>query len=273
MQSQFALLRFRSSVIYFSLAALCLFLFAGCEAEKLEYTEKKRISEKVSEREFRSFLRVIKSLPGKKLPEYPMVYAPPPKWETDRTLPVSELVFEEKNKIAQLWKTDWLAKKLPQSRALNRALKRQKMSREQFVALATTIGLALSRTQVRSNQNLDTIYRSGTAAIAKLNNDQKPFSEHSLDQQHTVLNEAVWIIRLDRVNHLRLVPPENQALVLKNFETLSKIFPKDFTENPFESIADLLDEKGLPFEESGVSGSDIEIGWDRKDAIIGNDTL
>ncbi|VAX39112.1 hypothetical protein MNBD_PLANCTO02-1974 [hydrothermal vent metagenome] len=262
----------RFSILFSSIIAL-LFFSSGCEKKTLVFTETKRIGEKVSEKELSTFLRVIKSLPGKKLPRYPSVYAPPPHWNFARTLPVGELMYEERNLIAQRWKTKWQADNLPQSRALKRALKRQKMSKEQFVSLATAIGMALSRNQIREKQDLDAIRRVGTVAIAKLNANEKPFSEHSLDQQYEVLNNAVWLIRIDRVNHLLLVPPENIALVQKHLKTLEKVFPKEYTANPLDGIADILHEQGLPFEENKQAGNDADIGWNRATAIIGHDPL
>ncbi len=253
--------------------AAMIFFSSGCEKKTLGFTETKRIGEKISDKELNSFLRVIKSLPGKKLPRSPSVYAPPPRWNFARTLPVGELMYEERNLIAQRWKTKWQAEILPQSRALNRALKRQKMSKEQFVSLATAIGMALSRNQIREKQDLDAIRRTGTVAIAKLNANKKPFSEHSLDQQYDVLNNAVWLIRVDRVNHLLLVPPENIALAQKHQETLEKIFPKEYTANPLDGIADTLHEEGLPFQENQPARDDADIGWDRATAIIGHDPL
>ena len=50
----------------FSISACCLFSF-GCSDESLEFTEVKRPSEKVTQEEYESFIRVIESLPEKRL--------------------------------------------------------------------------------------------------------------------------------------------------------------------------------------------------------------
>lgn len=55
------------------------------------------------------------------------------------------------------------------------------------------------------------------------------------------------------------MPPENITLVRKRWKNLAKIFSAPFTENPLDAVADLLEERGLPFEELFEIGTDAEI--------------
>ena len=48
----------------------------GCSDGSLGFTEVKRIDEKVTASELKTFLRIVDALPKKKLPDYPIVYAP-----------------------------------------------------------------------------------------------------------------------------------------------------------------------------------------------------
>ena len=60
-------------------------------------------------------------------------------------------------------------------------------------------------------------------------------------------------------------------IVKENREILEKIFPDQFINNPLDAVADLLDEKGMPFEEPPGGLKDAEIEWHADDAIVGKD--
>jgi len=67
------------------------------------------------------------------------------------------------------------------------------------------------------------------------------------------------------------MPPENITLVRKRWKNLAKIFSAPVTENPLDAVADLLEERGLPFEELFEIGTDAEIEWIDYQALIGHD--
>lgn len=246
-------------------------ILGGCAEEALDFTEVKRIDERVSESELRTFIRIVEGLPDKKLPALPPVFAPPPRWNRARTFPIKELVNEEKIRIDEHWTVDWLARQLPRSRMLEQRLRMERMTREQFVSLAVAIGVALSAATLREEQDLDLVIDRGERAIEKLRADNNPFNSLNEEGMHYVLQQAVWITRVDRAKHLRLVPPENVRLVTKYADVLRPMFPEQFTENPLDAVADLLEERGMPFEETPESGGDNQIEWDPADAIIGTD--
>jgi len=257
---------------------LCLCLLtvvitvSGCGGNGLEYTEVKRIDEKITQAELNGFLRVVNRLPDHKLPKLPSVFPPPPNWNSRRTLPVSQLVDEERSELATRWSVEWIARRLKKNRRLQLALRLERMTTEQFVGLTLAIGVALSRNTLHGHQNFDMILANGKAVIAQLKRDShRRFAELNDQDRYTVLVRAIWISRVDRAVHLEQVPPENLALVREHYETLAAIFPPEFTTNPFDSIADRMESDGLPFEETGESGRDDRIAWRPDRALIGHD--
>ena len=77
------------------IALVALAFASGCADSKVELTEVKRIDEKVTEPELLMLLQIVAQLPNKTVPPMPPLFAPPPHWSADRTLPVDELVVEE----------------------------------------------------------------------------------------------------------------------------------------------------------------------------------
>ena len=88
---------------------------------------------------------------------------------------------------------------------------------------------------------------------------------------HNVLHEAAWITRLDRARRLLSVPEKNVQLVLEHSEDLIRLFPGELTRNPFDGIADRLDEQGIPFEELPGNASFDTLNWNPDEAIVGRD--
>lgn len=261
----------RYAAAHVVLIGLCAAV-AGCGVDQLEYTEFKRIDEKVTEAELEQFLRVIDSLPDKKLPKIDQVFAPLPSWSPARTLPVNDLADEEQKLLDQRWSVEAISRKLKQDRVLQRALRREQMTLEQFVGMSLTLGAALAKSMLRDQQNLDRIIASGRAEIGILRKDKRSFSKLNRETQHTILRRAGYLTRVDRARRLKEVPPENIALVRKHVEKLTTIFPGDVTTNPLDAVADLLEERGMPFEEMKPSGFDVDITWDSENAKIGVDS-
>lgn len=252
------------------LATGCLIL-VGCGETTIDFTEVKRIDERLTDAEMKSFLQIIDSLRDKQLPSMPESFVPPPEWNPSRTLPVGELVDDELLKLSQRWSEDWLAKHLDDSRRLERALNRERMTRKQFVSLATVIGTALSRSTLDPKIDFDQMIEKGEPIIASLREDDRPFSSLSPEGQYQLLQRAVWVTRVDRAKHLKLVPPENVEIVSKHKDRLHEIFPASYVQNPLDDIADVLEEQGLPFIEIEESGSDERIEWEAAQVIFGND--
>src|SRR5690606_30943793 len=89
--------------------------------------------------------------------------------------------------------------------------------------------------------------------------------------RHAILATAVWMTRIDRAKRLLEVPLDNVDLAKTHYERMKSIFPEEFTVNPFDVIADRIEELGLSFEELPQSGFDAEIDWTEAEAIRGED--
>jgi hypothetical protein len=265
-------LKMRTWERLFSMTACCLFCF-GCSKESLEFTEVKRQSEKVTQKEYESFIRVIESLPKKRLPDFSPVLIPVPKWSKSRTLRINDLVSEAQTEISDRWKVEEVARQLKRKRSLQRVLRREKMTTEQFVGLTLTLGIALNRNTIRENQDLNQIVTFGDQVVRKLKTDKRLFHKLTQEGRLVVLRNAVWITRIDRAQRLLDVPPENMKLVETHQETLAKIFPDYFTNNPLDKLIDTTEEFGIPFETLRDSGFDEITQWEKRNPIIGYDTL
>lgn len=247
--------RFRTFLV------LALASLAGCSKQSIEFREVKRVHDKVTEAELSRFLRIVDSLPDKKLPDFPPVYRPLPNWAPERTLPVNELAKEEQELLDEAWDVDALARHLKGNRHLERAVRREQLTLEQFVGLMLAIGAARSRSRLRKDQDLQTAIKHGEAVTAQLEKDNRKFANLSREARYAVLRRAGSITRVHRAALLKEVPPENIALVKSHAERLDKVLPDYFHVNPLDSIADLLEEQGMPFEELPSSGRDAEITW------------
>lgn len=254
-----------------AVVAGCLLLSCGCGAKSLPYTGVKRIDEKVTQAELEAFFAVIDSLPENDLPDFPDVFAQPPDWKPQRTLPVNELLQEEEARIDRRWQVEWLAGQLHDNRALRDALREHRMTPEQFAGLWTTLGAALSRRTLRDDQDLDRLIERGEAVLDRLQQDQRQYSALSREERYRVLRQATWATRRDRAERLKSVPPENVDLVKRHSDRLSAVFSGTFTTNPLDPIVDVREKYGIPFEELPESGSDAEIEWDPDEAIVGTD--
>jgi hypothetical protein len=259
------------SVLRLSLFAVCCGLvLSGCTVQTQKFMEPRDIGDKVTDADLDAFLQVVNELPDKKLPEMPALFKKPPSWDEQRTLPVNELVREETDELDKMWNDENLIRHLAKDRALKKALQ-QRLSLPQFVGLVKTIGVALTRNAVRPDQNLHKIVEQGKKRLEALRRQTRRFNQLKPDERHVVLTTAVWITRIDRARRLMEVPPENRALAIDHYDRLKTIFPAEFTANPFDSIADQIEELGMSFEEQRQTGLDAEIDWKESDALRGND--
>lgn len=241
---------------------------SGCQEATIEFREVKRPHEKVTESELKLFLRVVDALPDKRLPPLPPVMRPLPSWSSDRTLPVKELVNEEKKLLDEGWDVDAIAARWKRNSGLQRLVDREGITLEQFVGLTLALGATVSRKTLRPEQKLQDILSRGRKVVGKLQADERTFARLSREAKYAVLRRASWITRMDRAERLKDVPPENIALVGSYADQLKIVLPGYFLENPFDSVADRLEESGMPFEELPETGRDAEITWSPEDRPI-----
>ena len=237
---------------------LCAWL-VGCEAEAPAFTEVKRVEERVTAREWAAFVRVVERLPDHRLPSFPKVLLPPPQWDAKRSLPVRELYEEERRRREDCWDSARLARYFERNKQLERELRIEKFTTEQFAGLVLTLGAASSRSQIPEEMDLADLSAQARPFLKELAEDETIFVSLPPESQHVVLQKARWIARKVRADVLRQAPPENLALVLEHREWLAKTFPKEFLINPMHELRDLLLEQGVPFEELPESGFDADI--------------
>lgn len=252
------------------LAAVSLaWLLSGCAEPELEYIEVKRLDEPVTAAELKSFLAVIQSLPGQKVPPLPVLYLPVANWSSTRTLPVRELVQEEIDAYSDRWNPHRLASQLPTLRPLQAALRRERLTQPQFVGLVLALGVALSAEQVPASQDLKAPLIQGREIVQELLRDPRVFSSLSEDAAHYVLQQATWVTVTERLQRLMSVPDANRELIRAHREPLTAALPAEFSQNPLAMFDRILQSTGLPFEEGPSSGLDDELTWRRDDAIQG----
>lgn len=247
---------------------LCL-LAASCDQEEAQYTEVKRIDDRLTQVELDSFLSVVKSMPENALSALTAIHSPWPEWSPNRTLPINELVVEEKKQLALHCSVKWLSQRIPQSRAFKRALRREQMTIDQFVGLAFVIGVTLSHDELPEDQDIDKLRTHGKRVIAALERETRVLSSLPEDNAARIIVQAGWIPLVDRLERLKQVLPENLVLVRANRDALKSLFPEDFLKNPLRGLAKVLEDEEIPFEELPESGSDNHLQWSREQAIAG----
>jgi hypothetical protein len=251
---------------------LCAAFLCGC-SEPVDVVQNvpKRADDKLTTAELESFLSIVNSLPEQKLPPIPSVLAPAPQWSRNRTLPINELVKEEEKSRIERESIDWLTAHCPQSRFLKRALRREKLTVEQFLGLYLALGEALSNDGIPPDRDLDQILVRGRRAIAELKKDQRIFSSLPDDQAYFLREKSGWLAVVDRAARLKIVHPDNLALVRRHRDRLAAVMPDEFRRNPFLEFMTILDDRGVPFQEPIGQDNDDRIPWSRDQALAGSD--
>lgn len=249
-------------MLLFALAGAVLAVCAGCAEETHLSTEVKPLSEPLTEAEWTQFRKIVEGLGPAGLKDLPSVFAPLPDWQASRTLPVSELAESEQRLLDEHWDPKSLTPRLAQRPGLNRLLRREKLTPEQFAGLVLAVGTATSRTHIPEDDPVDELVRRGLTVVDALKRDHRLYSSLEMEDRYGVLDQAVWLHRVDRLQRILSAPGENVALVKQHEEWLANVLPECFQVNPLADVADLLGEQGLPFVELPESGTDADIEWD-----------
>jgi len=250
-------------------AVAAILLAVGCAEDEIHFTEVRTPDQPVTDEEWTAFVRVVEAMPEPKLAPVASAAVPLPQWQDARTMPVYELAAEERLTLDNAWDAAQIARRFTGARGLARLLKREGMTIEQFTGLALTVGTAMRRAKVSEEFPWDELLRRGERTIAVLERDQRLFAGLPLDVRHHVLDEAVWLHRVDRAVRLRKVPGENVKLVKEHADWLAKNMPESFQKSPFEDVVDRVEELGVPFVELPETGHDDELEWNPADAHIG----
>lgn len=252
------------------LLASILLSSSGCEEPEVVQPEPKRADDRLTQSDIDSFLAIVESLPEQKLPSLPAVMLPAPQWSRNRTLPINELVKEEERVLADRKSIEWYTGHFPQSRFLKRALRRERLTIEQFVGLYLALGTTLSRGRVPADRDLDQILERGKRAIGELRKDQRIFSSLPEEQAYFLHEQSGWLAVVDRASRLKLVHPDNLTLATENETRLRTLLPAEFSRNPLQEFATILDDRGVPFQELSGQETDDHIAWSREKALVGS---
>ncbi len=257
--------------ILYAASLLAFTIAAGCAEPEFVQPEPKRADDLLTKAEIDSFLAIVDSLPDQKLPkQIPAVILPAPQWNRNRTLPVNELVKEEEKALTDRQSIDWFIAHFPApSRFLKRALRRERMTLEQFVGLYLALGISMSRDRLPADRDLDQILLRGKQAIAELKKDQRPFSSLPEEQAYFLHEQSGWLAIVDRATRLKPVHPGNLLLVREYAERLGAVMPAEFTSNPLLEFSTILDDRGVPFQEPAGQDSDDRIPWNREHVVVG----
>lgn len=253
---------------HFALAVLCAAL-SGCGEEVPPTPRVISIGDPITSEEWAQFERLVKSLGDEGLKEWPCVYPPLPDWQPTRTLPVADLAAAEQRVLDEHWNPQQVAAQITHRSQLMKQLRQVGMSAEQFAGLMLAVGAATARWQLSTQEPSEEALRRGRKIVHDLQHDPRIFSSLEVDERVRILDQALWLHRLDRVERLRQVPAENVELVRQHADWLAEVLPPCFLGHPLAEIADLLGEQGLPFIELPQSGSDLQLEWDPATAIVG----
>lgn len=246
---------------------------SGCSEPETVDSEPKRADDRITDAEVNSFLAIVEALPDHRLPPLPAVMPNAPQWSHSRTLPVSELVKEEEKSLAARISIERFVTHCPQSRFLKRALRREKMTIDQFVGLYLALGLSVSRSHVPADRDLDQIVNRGKRAIIELKKDSRLFSSLKDDEGFFLREQSGWLAVVDRATRLKQVHSANLDLVQRHRAELERVLPAEFRQNPFLEFGTILDVRGIPFQEPPGEITDDHIAWSRVQALIGNDPV
>jgi hypothetical protein len=260
-------LRSNRIIVRFALVGAMLAICAGCADEAPLSTDVKPITDPLTSDDWAQFKKVVDGLGPSGLKDLPSVFAPLPDWQALRTLPVSELAASEQRLLDEHWDPKSMTPRLSQRPGLARMLRREKFTPEQFAGLILSVGAALARTQIPDGVPIDELLRRGHTVVDALKNDQRLYSSLEIEDRYAVLDQVVWLHRVDRLKRLKATPAENVALAQKHAVWLKQVLPACFLTDPLADVPDLLGEQGLPFVELPESGTDAEIDWDPLTAI------
>jgi len=248
---------------YSFVLAIC----AGCAEETAQSVAVKRFDEVLTDAEWKQFEHVVRELGENGLADLVTVFPPLPDWQPTRTLAVKDLLAVEQRELDEHWDLGHIQPRFTQRPGLSRLLRREKLTTEQFVAIALAVAAASARAHLPDGDPPEEMLRRGRAVINALGRDQRLFSSLDPEERYHVLDQAIWLHRIDRVERLRKVPAENVARAKQHAEWLAKVLPPRFHAHPLADVADLLGEQGLPFVELPESGSDAAIEWDPATAL------
>lgn len=226
----------------------------GCESAPPGPVVIIRPDEPLAPEDWSTFERIVKSLPGEKLPAFGPLFAPPPQWKDQRTISISDLLKEETGLLAKKWNPTELGAQWNRSTALQRALRIEQVTPEQFAAWTQALALAAMR-NVASPRNLsDHLRKEALLSLRKLETDERMFSTLTPEERYRILRDARALARVHRHEWLMKAPEENQQLAKQHEAWLKKVLPGHVWADPILEVTDHELSLGVPFGEHKTDG-------------------
>ncbi|HEX6986627.1 MAG TPA: hypothetical protein VF170_14695 [Planctomycetaceae bacterium] len=241
----------------------------GCEEPTIEFTETKGIDERLTSQDVAAVIAVLEAVGERDRSRLPMPFPPPPGWTEQRSLPVRELIAEERLALDAAWSPDGAAVRLPRGMPWDPAVSARRLTREQFCALVISVAASLARSAADPDLDLEELARRGTREIEPLARDERPFASLPPEERHATRRRAAWVTIAGRAANLARVPEENLLLVAEHRERLAKVLPAEFFADPFAGLYPRPEDHGVPFEEGDLS--DAALTWSAENALIGTD--
>ena len=250
-----------------------LLVSAGCGTSTPINSAIQRVDETLKPADIETFLALAAELPHSTFTDASTPFAPPPKWDSERTLPVRELINGELLTLDERLQGPQFLDRVPNSKSFQRTLKRQHISRQRFASLALAIGMALSKSSIPSDFNVEMHMKKAQLIVLELRKDGRPFHTLGPEISHDVLLRAVWLTELHRGEQLSHVPAYNASIVRKYRAKLAEVLPAAFFESPLNVELDRNLAAALPFEDLPGHESFEQLSWDPATAIVGGDEV
>ena len=231
---------------------------SGCGPE-VANAEVKALEEPLVEEELRAFLSIVQALPGRKLPPLPAAALEMPAWSRQRTLPVKELLVEQRKRIEERRSIEAIVRSLKPTRGIDRALRKEAWTIQRFASYVLVLAAALNRSTLSDTETLTQILEDSERPLRTLSGDSSVLAGLSDEAAYGVLDKARWIPIRHHADWLSQVPPETLELVKQRRAELESVFPADWLQDPFTPWKHILKNDGTPFEELPGSGTDASL--------------
>ena len=248
-----------SSLCFSTVSACCCSGPSPAAARREANAEVKALEDPLTEDELRAFLSIVHALPSRKLPPLPAAALEMPNWSRQRTLPVKELLVEQRKRIEDRRSIEAIVRHLKLTRGIDRALRKEAWSIKRFASYVLVLAAALNRSAVPDAELLTRVLEDSEAPLHTLAGDASVLAALSDEAAYGVLDKARWIPIRQHAQSLARVPPETLDLVKARRGDLEAVFPADWLVNPFAPWEHILKNDGTPFEERPGSGTDASI--------------
>lgn len=252
----------RSRHRYLACSLGLLLLFVGCSGQRQQNFHAKELTEELTLDEINLFLKIVARLPGKKLPLFDSPLAPPARWALGQEKSIDSIAGEKTAQLEQRWSPAYLVQFFNRNPRLRWALASAETSPEVFSGIVLSVGVALAKSSLPPELELEILIKRARASVQVLNEDRRSLAVLAPDEQYQIAQQSLWIPLQDVLTHLPMIPEETLQLVKQNRERLERAFPPEFSENFLIHYDKILNSSGLPFEDLPETGITDLVSWD-----------